>query len=57
MLSAGAPYWAAQLVSLVTSLILLYVVCELFTRTFDRWGITLSRAFWRATSGGLGQRV
>lgn len=57
MLAAGIPYWAAILLDLFLCYALLFVACELFTRTFDRWGITLSRSLWRAVTGGLGRRV
>ncbi|PWZ00053.1 hypothetical protein BCV70DRAFT_104364 [Testicularia cyperi] len=57
MLTAGVPYWATILVVFVTSYALLFLVCECFTRTFDSWGGTISKAVWRATSGGLGRKV
>lgn len=56
MLAAGIPYWATQILNFLLCYAMLFVVCELFTRTFDRWGIKLSRAFFRAITGGLGRR-
>lgn len=56
LLAAGIPYWAAMIINFLLCYAMLLVVCELFTRTFDRWGITLSRSFWRAITGGLGRR-
>lgn len=57
MLAAGIPYWATILLNFFLCYAMLFVSCELFTRTFDRWGISLSRSFWRAVSGGLGRRA
>ncbi|SNX83940.1 uncharacterized protein MEPE_02648 [Melanopsichium pennsylvanicum] len=57
MLAAGVPYWATILVVLLTSYALLFVLVELFTATFDYWGVLFSKAVWRATSGGLGRKV
>lgn len=57
MLTAGVPYWATILVVFVTSYGLLMVVADLFTATFDNWGGLISKAVWRATSGGLGRKV
>lgn len=57
MLAAGIPYWAAMLINFPLCYCLLFFACELFTRTFDRWGIMVARAFWRAASGGLGRRL
>lgn len=56
MLAAGIPYWAVILINFFLCYALLFVVCELFTRTFDRWGVTLARSFWRSVTGGLGRR-
>ncbi|SOV01561.1 uncharacterized protein UDID_06805 [Ustilago sp. UG-2017a] len=56
MLAAGAPYWATILVVFVTSYGMLFMVAECFTATFDTWGGLLSKAVWRATSGGLGRK-
>ncbi len=56
MLAAGAPYWATILVVFVTSYAMLMLVCECFTATFDYWGGLISKAVWRATSGGLGRK-
>ncbi|CAO1624968.1 unnamed protein product [Sympodiomycopsis kandeliae] len=56
LLSADVPYWAAILVVFLTSYFWLAIVCEIFTRTFDAWGVGISKSFWRATSDGLGRR-
>lgn len=57
MLRAGIPYWAVQLINFPLCYAILFVAVELFTRTFDRWGIMVARAFWRGASGGLGRRI
>lgn len=57
MLAAGIPYWAAMILNFFLCYTVLFVACEIFTRTFDRWGIMVARAFWRAASGGLGRRI
>lgn len=57
LLAAGVPYWASQIVNIVVCYILLFILCEAFTRTFDRFGITLARAFWRGVTGGLGRKI
>ncbi|KAE8225451.1 hypothetical protein CF319_g1806 [Tilletia indica] len=57
LLKAGVPYWATITIVFITSYIILFAMCECFTRTFDVWGIGISKAIWRAASGGLGRRV
>lgn len=57
LVALNVPYWAAVLVTFVTSYIMLGILCECFTRTFDNWGIGLSKSLWRECSGGLGRRV
>ncbi|CAD6900522.1 unnamed protein product [Tilletia controversa] len=57
LLKAGVPYWATVTIVFITSYIILFIMCECFTRTFDVWGIGLSKSIWRAQSGGLGRRV
>ncbi|KAK0552264.1 hypothetical protein OC846_002961 [Tilletia horrida] len=57
LLNVGVPYWATILVVFITSYIILFIMCECFTRTFDVWGIGVSKSIWRAQSGGLGRRV
>ncbi|PWN26366.1 hypothetical protein BDZ90DRAFT_53078 [Jaminaea rosea] len=53
----GVEYWAAVLVVFFTSYIMLGILCEAFTRTFDSWGIGLSKSLWRECSNGLGRRA
>jgi peptidoglycan/LPS O-acetylase OafA/YrhL len=57
LLKAGAPYWAATLTALITGYMLLFTMCMCFTYTFEIWAVLLSKAIWRATSGGLGRRT
>lgn len=57
LVHAGVEYWAAVLVVFITSYIMLGLLCEAFTRTFDQWGIGLSKAIWRQCSNGLGRRM
>jgi len=57
MLKAGVEYWVTITVVFITSYIVLFAMCECFTRTFDVWGIGVSKAIWRAQSGGLGRRI
>ncbi|CEH18054.1 hypothetical protein CBOM_04483 [Ceraceosorus bombacis] len=57
LLKAGLDYWAAALINWASSMVLLLVLCECFTRTFDAWGISLSRALWRVASGNVGRRI
>ncbi|CAO1624204.1 unnamed protein product [Parajaminaea phylloscopi] len=57
LVARDVPYWAAVLVTFITSYIMLGILCECFTRTFDNWGIGLSKSLWRECSGGLGRRV
>lgn len=57
MLASGIPYWASILVVFITSYLWLAIICEMFTRTFDAWGVSISKSFWRATTGGLGRRL
>lgn len=56
LLKVGTPYWATVTIVFITSYSILAVMCELFTRTFDAWGVSVSKALWRYTSGGLGRR-
>lgn len=56
LLVAGCPYWAAMTIVFLTSYFLLAIWCEVFTRTFDAWGVSMSKAMWRYSSGGLGRR-
>lgn len=57
LLKHDVPYWAAVLVVFLTSYMWLALLCEMFTRTFDAWGVSISKSFWRVTSGGLGRRL
>ncbi|CAO1612506.1 unnamed protein product [Jaminaea pallidilutea] len=57
LVSKGIEYWAAVLIVFITSYIMLGILCECFTRTFDSWGIGLSKSLWRECTGGLGRRV
>lgn len=56
LLKANVPYWATVTIVFITSYAILAVMCELFTRSFDAWGVSVSKALWRYTSGGLGRR-
>ncbi|KAK0519555.1 hypothetical protein OC834_007340 [Tilletia horrida] len=57
LLKVGLPYWATITIVFITSYIILFAMCECFTRTFDVWGIGVSKSMWRAQTGGLGRRV
>lgn len=57
MLTAGAPYWAATLVALITGYALLFVMCICFTYTFKVWATLFAKAVWRAISGKMGRKV
>ncbi|PWN34137.1 uncharacterized protein FA14DRAFT_173845 [Meira miltonrushii] len=57
MLEKGAPYWAATLVTFITSYIFLSVFAVCFTYTFEHWALLFSKAVWRASSGGYGRKV
>ncbi|UZJ53103.1 hypothetical protein CBS101457_002423 [Exobasidium rhododendri] len=56
LLTVGLPYWAANLVALGTSYMLLAVMAVIFTNTVDKWSQWLSTAFWRSVSRGYGRR-
>ncbi|UZJ56719.1 hypothetical protein CBS101457_006039 [Exobasidium rhododendri] len=56
LLNAGVPYWATITIVFLTSYGLLAIWCEVFTRTFDAWGVSMSKAMWRYSSAGLGRR-
>lgn len=56
LLDIGTPYSVAVTIVFFTSYALLALFCELFTRTFDAWGVSMSKALWRYTSAGLGRR-
>ncbi|PWN53099.1 hypothetical protein IE53DRAFT_339438 [Violaceomyces palustris] len=57
LLVIGVPYWAAILINFLVTYVTLFLLCEAFTRTFDTWGIGLSKSFWRLTTGGIGRRL
>lgn len=57
LLVAGVPYWASVLIVFITSYGILIILCEGFSRTFDAWGVSVSKSLWRVTSGGLGRRL
>jgi len=56
LLMRGVPYWAAHLISFITSYMLLALVAVIFTHTGDKWGAYASVAFWRLVSRGYGRR-
>jgi peptidoglycan/LPS O-acetylase OafA/YrhL len=56
LLIAGVPYWASQLVTIITSYMMIAVIAVIFTHTVDLWSQWLSTAFWRSVSRGYGRR-
>lgn len=57
LLSADVPYWAAILITFLSSYLLLGCLAVAFTSTFEHWAMLFSKSFWRATSGHYGRKV
>ncbi len=56
LLKVGVAYWVTITIVFFTSYFILFLLCEIFTRTIDAMGVTASKAVWRWWSAALGRK-
>jgi hypothetical protein len=57
LLTHNVSYWAATLITFLTSYVFLFTLAIAFTATWEYWAGLLSKAFWRAASGAYGRKI